>query len=348
MSAGSASATLCWTAYVMALLAAIFVHPVLDELAPSMGFLWRGLVLTTVATAVVYLFSLWSSNSSVYDPYWAIAPLALGFYWKAHAPGGFLYFEPRETLGIVLLWVWAVRFFVLVPWDGWTRGITHEDCARASTRACEANAAVGPAGPMLRAQPGLTAAPSHRAPRALPAAGRYAQIRAGMPSEVAYWCFSFSSLHLTPTLLVYAALCPLGRVILLGDRAPPLSEVDALGVALTLAAIGIEAVADEQLRKHREARASGSCRTGLWRWSRHPNYCGECLFWTGLLVLASGSGVVASEPLLCAGAALMWAFFRFASVPLMDKRSLERRPDYRQVMESTSALLLWPPKDKYS
>ena len=50
-----------------------------------------------------------------------------------------------------------------------------------------------------------------------------------------------------------------------------------------------------------------------------------------------------AEPWLAAGAALMWAFFRVASVPLMDARSLGRRSDYVQVMASTSALLLMPP-----
>jgi len=238
--------------------------------------------------------------------YWCVAPLALGFYWKAHAPGGFWLYEPRETAALVLLWAWAVRFFWRVPWDGWKVGLTHEDW-------------------------------------------RYAQLRAQMPSETAYWAFSFSSLHLTPTLLVHACMLPVARLIQQGAAAPPLGAADAAALALIALAIGIETAADEQLAAHRRSPASlggrRACRSGLWRWSRHPNYCGECLFHTGLLALGAAGGAVAAEPALCVGAAVMWLFFRFASVPLMDARSLERREDYKAVMASTSALLLWPPRD---
>ena len=199
----------------------------------------------------------------------------------------------------------SVRFLVGVPWDGWTRGLAHEDW-------------------------------------------RYEQIRTQrMPSEAAYWAFSLASLHVTPTLLVFAALCPVGRVLLQGTAAPPLGLVDALGAGVAAAALVVEAVADEQLRRFRQ-RESGrpptSMREGLWRWSRHPNYFGECLFWTGLLGLAVGAGAVGPEPALCGGALGMWVFFRAASVPLMDQRSLERRPDYAEVMRTTSALVPWPPR----
>ena len=55
-------------------------------------------------------------------------------------------------------------------------------------------------------------------------------------------------------------------------------------------------------------------------------------------------GAVGTEPLLAIGAPLLWAFFRLASVPLMDERSLERgRIGYVAVMQTTSPLLLWPP-----
>ena len=70
---------------------------------------------------------------------------------------------------------------------------------------------------------------------------------------------------------------------------------------------------------------------------------GECLFWSGLLLFAAAAGALRAEWWLAVGAALIWAFFRAASVPLMDLRSLSRRHDYAEVMTSTSALLLMPP-----
>ena len=292
------SAALCWCAYASALVAAVALAPTLHSVLPDAP-LRRALLLDVVGTLVVYAFSLAADNSSVYDPYWCVAPLALLFYWKAHAPGGFWFYEPRETLIMVLTWVWAVRFFVLVPWEGWVRGLMHEDW-------------------------------------------RYDKIRAGMPNALVYWGFSLTSLHLTPTLLVFGALAPAARAVTQGDTAPSLCPTDAVGTLICVGAIIVEAVADEQLRRHRaQSDGTRACRHGLWSVSRHPNYFAECLFWSGLAVIGVGAGAVQAEPLLLVGPMLLWAFFRCASVPLMDARSLERRADYREVMATTSALWPW-------
>ena len=164
-----------------------------------------------------------------------------------------------------------------------------------------------------------------------------------MPAA-AYWAFSFSSFHMTPTLLVFAVLAPVARVLLQGTHAPPLNALDALAALVTSSGILLEAVADSQLHRfRREHGAREPCNVGIWRWSRHPNYCGECTFWSGLLLFGWSSGAVSAEPALAVGAPLLWLFFRFASVPIMDERSLERREGYEAIMRSRSALLLWPP-----
>lgn len=236
------SPTTCWAAYVVALVSITAAIPTLAS-ATSLGPLAMGLVLDVGATAIVYAFSFASNNSSLYDPFWCVLPLWLGFYYKSLAPGGFWFYEPRETLCLVLLWTWAVRFFVAIPWDGWTVGLQTEDW-------------------------------------------RYANFRAQMPSA-AYWAFSFSSFHLTPTLLVWAALAPAARVLLQGTAAPPLNALDAAAALLTGGGIVLEGVADVQLSRFRLDRRSdpirsgwATCTVGLWRWSRHPNYCGECTFWS--------------------------------------------------------------------
>ena len=62
--------------------------------------------------------------------------------------------------------------------------------------------------------------------------------------------------------------------------------------------------------------------------------------------MAATSGLLAlnREPWLAVGAILMFVFFRFGSVPLMDQRSLHNRPGYQRVMATTPALMprLWP------
>lgn len=66
---------------------------------------------------------------------------------------------------------------------------------------------------------------------------------------------------------------------------------------------------------------------GVWRYSRHPNYLGEALFWWGLYIF----GIGADEPQRWwwtgVGALLITVMLLFASIPMMEKRQLERRPE---------------------
>lgn len=82
---------------------------------------------------------------------------------------------------------------------------------------------------------------------------------------------------------------------------------------------------------------------GLWAWSRHPNYFGELLFWFSLLFF--GLSVHPSGFWwLAIGAIAMTLMFLLASIPMMEKRSLERRPEYQRIIDSTSMLIPLPPK----
>ena len=304
----------CWSAYVAALLVALLLAPVLQGRWPDSP-LFNGLLLTSASTTAVFLFSFLADNSSVYDPYWVLAPLHLAFVWKAAAPGGFWFYEPRETACIVLLWAWALRFTIMVPWEGWKRGLVHEDWRYEQIRSQLAETKV------------------------------FARSASDLVGTLLYWLVSLVSLHLTPSLLVYSALCPLGRVVLQGSAAPPLCALDAAAALLTAAGIALEAIADEQRAAGARAPSGphGLPPRPLALLSP-PELLWRVPLLVGLLLFAAAADALRAEPWLAAGAALMWAFFRVASVPLMDARSLSRRSDYAQVMASTSALLLMPPE----
>jgi steroid 5-alpha reductase family enzyme len=106
----------------------------------------------------------------------------------------------------------------------------------------------------------------------------------------------------------------------------------------------IEATADAQLHRFCQARKPGEIMSrGLWAYSRHPNYFGEISFWWGLWLfgLAADPG---SALWTLAGPAAITALFVFVSVPLIDKRSLARRPGYAEHSKRISAIVPWFPK----
>ena len=143
-----------------------------------------------------------------------------------------------------------------------------------------------------------------------------------------------------PTLVVFGGLVAAWPAIA-GTRR--FGVLDVLAAVVTVAATGVEAVADAQLKRfaadpaHRHEVAD----TGLWRRVRHPNYTGEIGFWWGLWLFA-----LAGDPgwwPTVVGPVVMVLLFVFVSVPLMDARSHARRPGYAGYRARVPALLPWRP-----
>ena len=78
-------------------------------------------------------------------------------------------------------------------------------------------------------------------------------------------------------------------------------------------------------------------RTGLWAWCRHPNYLGEILYWWGLLTFSLAAGVISWWTAV--GAIAITVMFRVVSLPMIERRMIERRPGYAEHAKRTSALL---------
>ena len=112
----------------------------------------------------------------------------------------------------------------------------------------------------------------------------------------------------------------------------------------TVLAVALETISDEQMREFRsDINNQGmTMKYKLWKYSRHPNYLGEVLFWYGIYFMGLSSGLMPLWTILCP--TLMLALFIFISCPMMDKRSLNNRADYQEYMDKTSQLLLLPPK----
>jgi steroid 5-alpha reductase family enzyme len=152
----------------------------------------------------------------------------------------------------------------------------------------------------------------------------------------------FSAIHLFPTVIVFAACIPIYAAVAMD--AQPLNWLDYLAATATLLAIFIELVSDIQLHRFLTHRKPGEImKTGLWALSRHPNYFGEWLFWAGL-ALFGVAAVPSAWWWVLPGTVAMLVMFLLASIPMIDKRSLARRPEYATHMQQVSGFMPWFPK----
>jgi steroid 5-alpha reductase family enzyme len=165
---------------------------------------------------------------------------------------------------------------------------------------------------------------------------RYVQLRVQTHGRLPWWAVSFGGIQLMPTLVVFAGMLSVWPA-LSGDR--PLGPVDLLAAAVTLGAVALETIADLQLHHFTSDPANRGtvAEVGVWRWSRHPNYLGEIGFWWGLWLF--GLAAAPAWWWTVVGPLTMVALFVFASIPLMERRSMARRADYPDYASRVPALL---------
>ncbi|MEM8490449.1 MAG: DUF1295 domain-containing protein [Pseudomonadota bacterium] len=157
-----------------------------------------------------------------------------------------------------------------------------------------------------------------------------------------YWLVSLTGIHLLPTLLVFLGMVP---VYFAMNSAASLQFWDYLGASIAIGGTLVEAVADEQLRTYRRDpnRATPFLSTGLWKYSRHPNYFGEISFWVGLFIV--GASVAPDRILLVGlGSISMILLFVFISIPMIDKRMIASKQGYEEHCRRVSALIPWFPR----
>lgn len=155
------------------------------------------------------------------------------------------------------------------------------------------------------------------------------------------------------TSLIYifwlqAALCFVVALPLqIGQAVPtdaPLGATEWVGVLIWIAGFIVEVLADVQLGAFLadpENRGT-AMKYGLWRYSRHPNYFGECLVWWGIFLIAlpvPGGVYTVAGPLL-----VTFLLLKVSGVTLLEEGLKTRREGYAEYMESTSAFVPWFPK----
>lgn len=146
-------------------------------------------------------------------------------------------------------------------------------------------------------------------------------------------------IQIMPTLIVYSCLLPGFYYTLRGGG---LNFGTIIGLILIICGAVLELIADYQMYVFKKARVDRTCilRSGLWQYSRHPNYLGEITVWWGVyLVMLS---VYPDVWFLGLGALINTCLFLFISIPLAENHLLTYKNGYEAYQRDTRMLFPFP------
>jgi steroid 5-alpha reductase family enzyme len=157
-----------------------------------------------------------------------------------------------------------------------------------------------------------------------------------------FWWSSYFSVFLLQGVLMWVISAPLlvGQASVTPAR---LTVLDALGAGVWAVGFLFEAVGDAQLRRFKAdpANRGAVLQTGLWAYTRHPNYFGDSLVWWSyfLISLSVPGGVwTIFSPLL-----MTLLLLRVSGVSLLESELKKSKPGYTEYVDRTSAFFPWPP-----
>jgi steroid 5-alpha reductase family enzyme len=159
------------------------------------------------------------------------------------------------------------------------------------------------------------------------------------------WSFAWASL-----VMVFALQAPLQWIVSLPVQLGQMSDAQALGalawlgVALSVTGILFETIGDWQLARFRASpdNAGKVLDTGLWRFTRHPNYFGDACVWWGLYLIAADAGFALAAlpgPLL-----MTYLLTSLSGMPTVEGHLSRTKPGYADYVRRTSGFIPLPPK----
>ncbi len=136
--------------------------------------------------------------------------------------------------------------------------------------------------------------------------------------------------------------------VITGSSRAPLGPVGMLGIAVWTAGFLIEVIADRQKSafKADPANAGKFINVGLWAWSRHPNYFGEIVIWTGMAIIALPVLQGWQYATLISPVFVAFLLIKVSGIPMLEDKADERwggQDDYEDYKRRTPVLVLKPP-----
>lgn len=152
------------------------------------------------------------------------------------------------------------------------------------------------------------------------------------------WTKTFVTVFLLQGALMLVISLPVIAITIADSR--PLYLTAAIGIAVWLFGIIFETIGDYQLQHFLRSRQKGIMKTGLWKYSRHPNYFGEIISWWGAAIVALSYGQLWG---LIGAATITFLLLKVSGIPPLEKRYAKDQA-YQNYARRTSILIPLPPK----
>jgi len=157
-----------------------------------------------------------------------------------------------------------------------------------------------------------------------------------------WWWISYLQTFLLQGLFMWIIAAPLTASQVFSQETN-LTILDVLGSVLWLIGFTFESLGDLQLSKFRSNpdNKGSILDSGVWHYSRHPNYFGDAAQWWGfyLIALAAGGWWTIFSPIL-----MTYLLIKVSGVALLEKSMIANKPGYREYAQQTSAFIPWFPK----
>ena len=151
-----------------------------------------------------------------------------------------------------------------------------------------------------------------------------------------WWWYSYFRVFLLQAVVAWILSIPVYFAVV--SLAPPtLTMVDYLGVVLFIIGFAFETIGDEQLRRFRGSPRNVKLvlETGLWQYTRHPNYFGEAVLWWGIGLIGAATGGVVG----LIAPALITYFLMNVSAMLLERSLKRNKRAYENYIATTSAFI---------
>jgi steroid 5-alpha reductase family enzyme len=170
---------------------------------------------------------------------------------------------------------------------------------------------------------------------------RYAKWR--QENGASWWWYSYFKVFLLQAVVGWIVGLPLFYALSAGEPSS-WTAWDVVGTVVFGAGFLFEAIGDWQMRRFKAdpANTGRLMNTGLWRYTRHPNYFGEAVLWWGLGIIGAGTpgGVVG----LIGPAAITYLLIRVSGVAMLEATLKSTKPGYAEYIATTSSFVPMPPR----